>query len=232
MLIKGLQKTTLIDYPGKIACTIFLSGCNFRCGYCHNPELVETSGGFNYSQKEILDFLEKQKKYLEGICITGGEPLASLDIEFLRKIKKMGYKIKIDTNGSFPERLKNLIKENLVDYIAMDIKTSKEDYETLVNSKVSMEKIEESIKIISNFREHEFRTTVTKRFHNAEKIKEVSLWLTKIANKEVRYFLQGFKNSGKVLDPSFLLEENISEDFLRNLKKSCEPFEGEIKIRV
>ena len=233
MLIKGLQKTTLIDYPGKIACTIFLFGCNFRCGYCHNPELVITPKNFDYPENEILLFLEKQKKYLDGICITGGEPLLNIDFEFLRKIKNMGYKIKIDTNGSFPEKLKEIIEEKLVDYIAMDIKTSRENYEKAVNSVVLLEKIEESIKIISNFPEHEFRTTVVERFHDEEEIKEIMVWLNKLTGKKnLKYCLQGFKNSGKLLNPEFSSDKNVNENFLQKFKKICEPFCEEVVVRV
>ncbi len=233
MLIKGLQKTTLIDYPGKIACTIFLFGCNFRCGYCHNPELVITPKNFDYPENEILLFLEKQKKYLDGICITGGEPLLNIDFEFLRKIKNMGYKIKIDTNGSFPEKLKEIIEEKLVDYIAMDIKTSRENYEKAVNSVVLLEKIEESIKIISNFPEHEFRTTVVERFHDEEEIKEIMVWLNKLTGKKnLKYCLQGFKNSGKLLNPEFSSDKNVNEIFLQELKEICEPFCEEVVVRV
>ena len=111
MKIHGLQRTTLIDYPGKIACTLFLSGCNFRCSYCHNPELIALPKEANYSESEVLDFLEKRKKYLEGVCITGGEPLFSLDIGFVKKIKALGYFIKLDTNGSFPKKLQKLLTE-------------------------------------------------------------------------------------------------------------------------
>ena len=233
MLIKGLQKTTLIDYPGKIACTIFLFGCNFRCGYCHNPELVITPKNFDYPENEILLFLEKQKKYLDGICITGGEPLLNIDFEFLRKIKNMGYKIKIDTNGSFPEKLKEIIEEKLVDYIAMDIKTSRENYEKAVNSVVLLEKIEESIKIISNFPEHEFRTTVVERFHDEEEIKEIMAWLNKLTGKKnLKYCLQGFKNSGKLLNPEFSSDKNVNEIFLQELKEICEPFCEEVIVRI
>ena len=233
MLIKGLQKTTLIDYPGKIACTIFLFGCNFRCGYCHNPELVITPKNFDYPENEILLFLEKQKKYLDGICITGGEPLLNIDFEFLRKIKNMGYKIKIDTNGSFPEKLKEIIEEKLVDYIAMDIKASRKNYEKAVNSGVLLEKIEESIKIISNFPEHEFRTTVVERFHDEEEIKEIMVWLNKLTGKKnLKYCLQGFKNSGKLLNPEFSSDKNVNEIFLQELKEICEPFCEEVVVRV
>ena len=233
MLIKGLQKTTLIDYPGKIACTIFLFGCNFRCGYCHNPELVTTPEDFSYSEDEILDFLERRKKYLDGICITGGEPLMNIDLEFLKKIKSMGYKIKLDTNGSFPNKLRKLIEEKLVDYIAMDIKASRENYEKVVNSKVLIEKIEESIKIISNFQEHEFRTTIVEKFHDTEEIKKIILWLNEISEgKVLKYYFQGFKNSGKLLNPEFSSEKNIEESYLLELKKVCEPICGKVIVRI
>jgi len=151
MQISGLQKLTLIDYPGKLACTIFLFGCNFKCGFCHNPELVFTNGqkAF-YSEKDVLDFLDKRKKYLDGVCITGGEPLINPDLkDLLEKIKEKGFLIKVDTNGSNPELLKEIIEQKLIDYTAMDIKTDAESYDILVGVDVDLSKIEESIKIIA-----------------------------------------------------------------------------------
>ncbi|RKX59006.1 MAG: anaerobic ribonucleoside-triphosphate reductase activating protein, partial [Thermodesulfobacteriota bacterium] len=136
MKIKGIQELTLIDYPGKLACTLFLYGCNFRCGFCHNPELVLAPLGNDYTQEEILKFLEKRKGQLEGVCITGGEPLMTIDIEFLNKIKDLGYSIKLDTNGSFPELLEELIKDKLIDYIAMDVKIGKDKYNDLTCSDI------------------------------------------------------------------------------------------------
>ena len=185
MIIKGLQKTTLIDYPGKVACAIFLSGCNFRCGFCHNPELVVNNNNNNnnnnsnsnvsYTEDEILSFLEKRQKYLDGVCITGGEPLISLKKDFLRKIKLMGFMIKLDTNGSFPERLQKLINDKLIDYIAMDIKSDKEHYIELTDplNNFNINDIEKSIKIISSFKDYEFRTTVLYRYHGIEEIKRM-----------------------------------------------------------
>ncbi len=131
MQVAGLQKLTLIDYPSKLACTIFLSGCNFKCGFCHNPELVFTNTQKGvYSENDILDFLDKRKKYLDGVCITGGEPLINPDLkDLLEKIKEKGYLIKVDTNGSNPELLKKIIEQKLADYIAMDIKTDAENYD-------------------------------------------------------------------------------------------------------
>ena len=139
MLFGGLQKTTLVDYPGKVAATIFTTGCNFRCPYCHNPELVLPElikKQPKITEKEILDFLKERQKLLEGICITGGEPAIQPDlIDFVKKVKDLGFLIKIDTNGSCPDVLNNLIEEKLIDYVAMDIKAPKEKYEILVKTR-------------------------------------------------------------------------------------------------
>ena len=128
MKIYGLQKLTLLDYPGKTACTIFTGGCNFRCPFCHNALLVtDIDESDTYTEEEILSFLSKRQGLLDGVCITGGEPLMHSDIiEFVKRIKELGYKVKLDTNGTFPERLKELLENSLVDYVAMDIKNCKE----------------------------------------------------------------------------------------------------------
>jgi len=232
MKICGLQKTTLIDYPGKIACTIFLYGCNFRCGFCHNPELVTEENENIFSEEEILGFLEKRKKYLEGICITGGEPTLSLNKEFLRKIKNLGYLIKIDTNGSLPEKLKEIIDENLVDFVAMDVKASKENYKKITNSGISPEKIEESIKLISELKDYEFRTTVIEGIHDIEEMKKIAEWLNKLIGKPKKYSLQAFKNSGKVLSEEFENKKDTSEKVMREIKEAIKDDFEEIEIRV
>ncbi len=233
MKIAGFQKLTLIDYPGKLACAIFLYGCNFRCGFCHNPELVVKPVDVLFSEEEILDFLELRKKYLEGVCITGGEPLLTLDFDFLRNIKALGYDIKIDTNGSYPEVLEELIRENLVDFIAMDIKSSREKYNLVVNSEVDFNKIEESIRIISSFPEYEFRTTIVERFHNKKDIENMMEWLKKITGGRMKKFiLQGFKNSGKLIDESFCSEEDVDEDYLMKLKGIAEGYCEVVEVRV
>ena len=128
MKIKFVQPTTLVDYPGKLACTIFLFGCNFRCGFCYNPELVLKEVTKDLDEKEVLDFLNKRRGELQGVCFTGGEPLMTLEEEFLEKVKEKGYLVKMDTNGSFPEKLKDFIDHGLIDYISMDVKGRKEDY--------------------------------------------------------------------------------------------------------
>ncbi|MEJ2267606.1 MAG: anaerobic ribonucleoside-triphosphate reductase activating protein [Nanoarchaeota archaeon] len=233
MKIAGIQKTTLIDYPGKIACTLFLYGCNFRCGFCHNPELVLYNPEKVYFEEEILEFLEKRKHQLEGICICGGEPLLSLDLEFLKKIKSLGYLIKIDTNGSFPEKLKKIIEKKLVDFVAMDVKSSKENYKKLINSKIDLEKIEESIKLISLLGNYEFRTTIIEGVHDLEDVKKIAIWLNEIIGKKPKKFcLQCFKNGGKFIDESFSKKKNTSKEFLEYLKKGIESYFEKVVVRI
>lgn len=231
-MICGIQKTTLIDYPGKIACTIFFYGCNFRCGFCYNPELVIEKPGKIFSEKDILDFLNQRKNKLEGVCITGGEPLLNLSEDFLRKIKELDYSIKIDTNGTNPKKLKELIDEGLIDYVAMDIKGAKEDYSLIANANVNIKDIEESIKIISGLSEYEFRTTVLEEFHDKEKIISIGEWINSLSIKKPRkYFLQGFKNNGKFIDKKFKNSLNVSENYLNLLRKEAEPYFQEVGIR-
>ena len=233
MNISGFQKFTLIDYPGKIACTLFLHGCNFRCGFCHNPELVLIPPKESYSKKEILDFLMKRKEQLGGVCFTGGEPLMTIEEDFLREIKNLGYNIKIDTNGSFPHLLEELIGSNLIDYVAMDIKSSPKNYQKITNSNIDVSKIEESIKIISNLLNYEFRTTILEDFHTKEEMIEMAKWLNELCGKKPKKFsLQGFKNHGKFIDSSFNKKKNTREEYLQELKEVLEPYFEEIKIKV
>lgn len=233
MKIAGFQKLTLIDYPGKIACTLFLSGCNFRCGFCHNPEIVLSEPEQVYPENEILEFLKKRKLQLEGVCITGGEPLLSLDIDFLKEIRKLGYLIKIDTNGSYPEKLQELMNLNLVDFVSMDIKSSKEKYKELTNVDVDLDKIEKSIRLISNLEDYEFRTTIIEGMHDLEEIREMAVWLNKLTNKKPqRFCLQGFKNQESLLDPIFRNKKDTSREFLEQLKASIKDYFEEIDIRM
>ena len=233
MKIKAIQKLTLIDYPDKLACTLFLFGCNFRCGFCHNPELVLKEEREDLTQKEILEFLEKRKNYLEGICITGGEPLIEIDKEFLRKIKSLGYLIKIDTNGCYPDKLKELIDEELVDFISMDIKASKEKYPFVTNTQVvNFEKIEDSIRLISQLNDYEFRTTVVKGIHDAQELKKIATWLNKVTGKKPKKFcLQGFKNKGKLIENVYKMKKDVDEDYLNNLKEEIKDFFVEVEVR-
>ncbi|MDH3353429.1 MAG: anaerobic ribonucleoside-triphosphate reductase activating protein [Nanoarchaeota archaeon] len=233
MNISGLQKTTVVDYPGEIACTIFLRGCNFRCGFCHNPNLVVKACGDNFSEEEVLIFLKKRVGKLDAVCITGGEPLMTLDINFVKRIREMGYKIKIDTNGSFPEKLKEVIDLGLVDYIAMDIKGAREDYSSIVGVDVDLEKIEKSIKIIHDFGSYEFRTTVVGRFHNSDSLVSMGKWLNSVCDsKPNRFYLQGFtKENAGMIDEDFNNEPNVSEGFLEELKEKVSEFFEEVGIR-
>jgi pyruvate formate lyase activating enzyme len=233
MKIAGLQKTTLIDYPGEVASTIFLFGCNFRCGFCHNPDLVLKDIGEGFSEENIFNFLRERKGKLDAVCISGGEPLMSLDFDFVRKIRDFGYKIKIDTNGSFPNKLKILIDEGLVDYIAMDIKASKEKYSEVVNFDVDIEKIEESMKLVSGLDDYEFRTTVLEKFHDVSEMRALGLWLNDVCGKKPKkFFLQGFKSKGNLIDSSFSGEKEVSEKYLIELKESLDEFFEEVGVRV
>jgi pyruvate formate lyase activating enzyme len=234
MKISGLQKMTLIDYPGEVACTIFLFGCNFRCGFCYNPRLVIRDDGGEFSAEEVLNFLKGRKGKLDAVCISGGEPLMSLDVRFVRKIREMGYKIKIDTNGSFPERLKEFVDLGLVDYVAMDIKASRENYSGVAGVSVDLGKIEESIKIVSGLPNYEFRTTIIGQVHDSEEIKKMGGWLGRICGrKPMKFFLQGFKvGDGDMIEESFTKERDISEHYLNRLKKVANDYFEDVGVRV
>jgi pyruvate formate lyase activating enzyme len=233
MKIAGLQKTSLIDYPGKIACVIFTHGCNFRCGFCHNPELVIEPPRGEISGVEFFDFLEKRKGKLDGVCITGGEPLLDLDKEFLREIKSKGFSLKLDTNGSFPEKLRELLNENLVDFIAMDIKADRENYDKVTNVNVNLKKIEESILIVASSPEYEFRTTVVGGIHTKENMEDLAIWLNGLlGHKPKKFILQGFKNSGKLIDVQFKMKKDVSENFLKEIKDYIKGYFEDVEIRV
>ena len=202
MNIKGLQKTTLLDFPERLACTVFTGGCNFRCPFCHNASLVLRSSEVNgISEEDFFSYLSKRRGVLDGVCITGGEPLLSSDIvEFIKKIRSLGLLVKLDTNGSFPERLEYLLDEGLLDYVAMDIKNSKSKYAITAGINDYPFNIEKSIEIIMNKApEYEFRTTVVRELHSVKDIEEIA---TLIKNSK-KYFLQSYVDSGDVIDNSF-----------------------------
>ena len=201
MLIHGLQKMTLLDYPEHVACTVFLSGCDFRCPYCHNFELVDGSASPIMSEDEFFGFLDKRHGLLDGVAITGGEPLMRPDLaSFIKKIREMGYLIKLDTNGYHPDRLKELLEENLLDYIAMDIKNSLEKYPTTIGlSDINISLIKDSISLIMGSGvDYEFRTTVIKEFHEKDDFEKIG---TTICGAK-RYFLQQFVERDTVPDCS------------------------------
>ena len=200
MLVSGLQKLTLLDYPGKVACTVFTGGCNFRCPFCHNAPLVlPEQMAHDSSAEEVLRFLKKRVGVLDGVAVTGGEPLLHPEIDgFLREIKALGFLIKLDTNGSFPERLIALVEEGLADRVAVDIKNSPALYAKTVGlahfDLSGVEKTKEYL--LSGPVEYEFRTTVVKGLHTRESLVEAAEWIR--GAKE--YYLQQFKDSGALID--------------------------------
>lgn len=199
MVFGGIQKLTLLDFPGTVSCILFTKGCNFRCPFCHNtPLLVPSSHTEALTEEEILSFLKKRQGILDGVCITGGEPLIHPTLpEFIKKVKALGYKIKLDTNGSFPERLSFLIEEGLVDYVAMDIKNSFPKYPLTAGCEsINLEDIEKSIALLLKGNiPYEFRTTVCAELHTEDDIAAIAN-LIKGAEK---YFIQNFKDSGDIL---------------------------------
>ena len=204
MIIKGLQKTTLLDFPGKLACTIFTAGCNFRCPFCHNSSLVVRAGEVDEIPLEsFLSYISKRKGLLDGVAITGGEPLLNPDIdELMRKIRAEGLLIKLDTNGAYPDRLEALLDEGLVDYIAMDIKNTKEKYALTagLDESFDISTIERSIDVImKKAPDYEFRTTVVRELHTPEDLVAISEWITDAKN----YFLQKYVDSGDILAEGF-----------------------------
>ncbi|HOW12759.1 MAG TPA: anaerobic ribonucleoside-triphosphate reductase activating protein [Candidatus Pacearchaeota archaeon] len=233
MLIGGIQKTTLIDYPSKIACTVFLGGCNFHCPFCYNSELVlpeKLKKIERVKEKDFFNFLEQRKGLLEGVCICGGEPTIHTDLpEFIQKIKKMGFLVKLDTNGSNPDMIKKLIKENFLDYIAMDIKAplNEESYNKAVNVKINLEKIKESVKIIKNSDVlYEFRTTVVPNIHTKEDIIQIAKDISPAKN----YFLQNFQST-KNLDSNFEKVKPYDKEFLIEIKKSISSYFDFCEVR-
>ncbi len=220
MTIAGFQKLTLLDFPGKTACTVFTAGCNLRCPFCHNADLVLAPSSIDkFSEDEILSYLNKRKGLIDGICITGGEPMLMKDLpDFCEKIKNIGVSIKIDTNGSFPSQLKYIVRNGLCDYVAMDIKNTLFKYpETVGIPEIDVSNFEECIEFLKSSEiPHEFRTTVCKPFHTLDDILEIG----KMLGENERYFLQSFVDSGRLIGDGvsgFLPSE--MKDMLSELKK-------------
>lgn len=203
MLIKGVQKTTLIDYPGKIASIVFLAGCNFRCPYCQNPSLIR---GYEelptIPEEEVIEFLRGRLKWLDGVCVTGGEPTLHRDLAgFLSRVKEEGLEVKLDTNGSNPGMLERLLDSELLDYVAMDIKAPPRKYQEVVRAEVDLELIQRSVDLLcSGSVEYEFRTTVVPGLIGEPEIKEIASWL----RGAKRYYLQQFR-------PHVTLDETFRE---------------------
>ncbi len=226
MIFNGFQKLTLLDFPGKTACTLFTAGCNFRCPFCHNASLVTHIENYEtYSEEEILSFLKKRQGLLDGVCITGGEPLLQKDIEsFLIKVKELGYSVKLDTNGSNPQKLKELVEKGLVQYVAMDVKGSMANYPKCVGlESFDTQYIEQSIDyLLSDAVDYEFRTTVVAELHDTQDIVE----LAKRIKGAKRYFLQQFVDSGDLIGQNLsavsteIMTEmcNVASNFVENAK--------------
>ncbi|MBS7655886.1 anaerobic ribonucleoside-triphosphate reductase activating protein [Candidatus Bathyarchaeota archaeon] len=200
MIIKGLQKFTLIDYPGKLACTIFTFGCNFRCPYCQNPELIIDDGRPSISKAWILNFLYQRRDFLNGVCITGGEPTIHPELlEFIRELKRLGYNVKVDTNGFNPELINQMLQSKLVNFIAMDVKAPLEKYNEVVKVDVKKDSIRESIKIImEKASEYEFRLTAVPGLINEEDLHKIG----EIVEGAEKMYIQQFR-AEKTLDERF-----------------------------
>lgn len=232
MKISGLQKMTLLDYPGKVACTVFLPGCNFRCPFCHNGQLLEGKQDVLMDDMEFLQFLSRRKGLLDGVCITGGEPTLQPELlSFLAKIKAMGFPVKLDTNGSHPDVLKDLVSRNLLDYVAMDIKNSPDAYAWTAGACVQLPRLEESIRFLAEDHvDYEFRTTVVDQLHDPASILQMGRWVSSLApeGKVKRWFLQPFVDRDTVLFAGLCAPEasRISE-----FAESLRPFAKEIAVR-
>jgi len=217
MKIGGLQKLSLIEYDGILSCIVFTIGCNFRCPYCHNPELVlPEKFPVEIPLEDFFQFLKQRQKYLKGVCITGGEPTIQTDLPvFIKEIKELGFSVKLDTNGSNPEMLEDLIKNGNIDYIALDVKGPLEKYNEIVKVEVDTEKILKSIYLIKNSAiPYEFRTTVVKSQLSFDDFKKIGKTISGCKN----YYLQKFIPS-KCVDPSFINEPTYSDDELEKIKE-------------
>ena len=198
MTINGMQKLTLLDYPGNVACLIFTQGCNFRCPFCHNSGLLDMNNNCEkIDEKEVFKYLEKRRGLLDGVCISGGEPLLQKDIvDFIRKVKDLGYKVKLDTNGSSPKKLKQLIEDGLIDYVAMDIKNDFLNNDKTAGMCTNIDNIKKSIEIIENSNiEYEFRTTIVKQFHDVGKLEKIIQYI----GPNARYYIQNYQDCSSVL---------------------------------
>jgi len=202
MYIQGLQKLTLLDYPEKLACTVFTAGCNFRCPFCHNASLVRGTGEEPMAEEDFFAFLQSRRGILEGVCVTGGEPTLQPDLPaFLARIKELGFAVKLDTNGYRPAVLKQLVEAGLIDYVAMDIKNTPEKYPLTAGVEgLEVEHVRESVAfLLTGAVDYEFRTTVVKELHTAADIEGICRWI----RGAKRYYLQNFEDSGDLLSEGF-----------------------------
>jgi pyruvate formate lyase activating enzyme len=244
MIISGIQKTTLIDYPGKIACIVFLAMCNFRCPWCYSSELVlplKIAKQPKILEQEFFKFLNERKGLLEGVVICGGEPTINKDLpNFLEKIKRLGFFIKLDTNGSNPQMLKDLVRGNLIDYVAMDIKAPKllksqipnpksQIYEKIMAEGIKMEDINESVEFLKQGNiDFEFRTTAVPGIHSKEDFTEIAKW---IGGENVKYYIQNFRPE-KTIDPEFEKISPFQTEYLEGILKELYPYFKNCRLRT
>ncbi len=228
MQFSGFQKMTLLDYPGKVACTLFTAGCNLRCPFCHNASLVtHIDKDYGISEEEVLEYLKKRFGLLEGVCITGGEPLLQPGLEaFIRKVKDLGYAVKLDTNGSFPEKLRGLVEAGLLDYVAMDIKNAPGMYSASVGlEKFDMSPIEESVQCLREGHvDYEFRTTVVQELHTEQDIEKIAQWI----QGAPRYFLQNFVDSGDLICENM---SAVSKEELQQMREIAAQYVEKVAVR-
>ena len=228
MNIHGFNKSTLLDYPKHLAATIFVGGCNMRCPFCHNASLVlRPNTQPIIPEEEVLSYLAKRKNILEGVCITGGEPTLYPELPlFIKQIKELGFKVKLDTNGTNPAMLKELAENKLIDYVAMDIKNSKDKYKiTAGNKNISLDEINESISLLlSDIVEYEFRTTIVKELHTKSDMEAIGSWI----KGAKAYYLQSYRDSEDVISPGFT---GPSKDILTQYKELLSDYVKLVDIR-
>lgn len=226
--IAGIQKTTLLDYPEKIASIVFTQGCNFRCGYCHNPELLDFDKNTEISAEKFIDFLKTRQGKLDGVVITGGEPTLQSELyDFIKEIKQLNFVVKLDTNGTNPQIIQKLLNESLINYIAMDIKAPLEKYSEIINTKISTDNIKTSIDLILNSSiDYEFRTTVIKsqlKFEDFDKIGQ-------IINGAKLYYLQKFVPN-KIYDESLISDKTYNDEELQVICTHLKKYIEEVNYR-
>ena len=228
MNIQGLNKVTLLDYPGRVACTVFTGGCDLRCPFCHNSQLVLHPTFSPIDEEEVFALLRRRRGIIDGVAITGGEPLLQPDIEaFISRVRELGYSVKLDTNGTHPARLAHLLEEGLVDHVAMDIKNSPERYpETVGIPGFDVTPIRESIALlVGGSTGYEFRTTVVAPLHDEESM----LGIGRLIKGAGRYFLQGFADSGALIDPEGL--RAVPREEMEKFAAIVAPFVGSAELR-
>ena len=232
-MICGLQKMTLLDYPGKVACTVFLGGCNFRCPFCHNSELFMGKPEKLMEEDVFFQFLEKRKGLLDGVCVSGGEPTLYKELpEFLRRIRELGFSVKLDTNGSRPQVLRELVARGLVDYVAMDVKNAPTMYAQAVGlESCDLQNIEESLRLlIGGTTPYELRTTLVAQLHTEASIQDMGVWLAGVVpgKQPEKLFLQSFVDRDTVLFSGLSAPE---PEATARFAKILAPFVGEVAIR-